>query len=144
MGHALYHWRYALNHNVLEWLAMQGHMTPQKIVERDNTRQKKREKIANKIVDGMEATGVMRKLYKEFKENLANARDAKVLFLVVHETAFNILTLSSPHGFPTIADTQILGALTDRGSLVMDSTPFEVWLGLDNVPAGLSWISRRP
>ena len=78
MGHALYHWRYALNQNVLEWLAMQGHLTPQKIVERENMRQKKREKIANKIVDGMEDAGVMRKLYREFKENLAAARDAKV------------------------------------------------------------------
>ena len=99
MGHALYHWRYALNHNVLEWLARQGNMTPQKIVERDNMRQKKREKIANKIVDGMEATGVMRKLYREFKESLAAARDAKVLLLVVHETAFNILTFEQPTRF---------------------------------------------
>lgn len=40
-------------------------------------RQKKRQKIANKIVDGMESTGVMRDLYKQFKENLAAARDAK-------------------------------------------------------------------
>ena len=57
-------------------------MTPQKIIERDNMRQKKREKIANKIVDGMEANGVTRKLYREFKENLAAARDAKVTRMV--------------------------------------------------------------
>lgn len=66
-----------MNQNVLEWLANEGHLTPGNIVERENMRQKKRQKIANKIVDGMESTGVMRDLYKQFKENLAAARDAK-------------------------------------------------------------------
>ena len=80
MAHALYHWRYALNQNVLEWLTMKGYLTPEKIVERENMRQKKREKTTNKIVDGMESTGVMKELYKQFKENLAAARDSKVLF----------------------------------------------------------------
>ena len=84
MAHALYHWRYALNQTVLEWLARAGHLTPEKIVERDNMHQKKREKATNKIVDGMEATGVMKELYKQFKENLAAARDSKVFELHVH------------------------------------------------------------
>ena len=84
MAHALYHWRYALNQTVLEWLARAGHLTPEKIVERENMRQKKREKATNKIVDGMEATGVMKELYKQFKENLAAARDSKVIELYVH------------------------------------------------------------
>lgn len=78
MAHALHHWRYALNQNVLAWLAAKGHLSPAKIVERENLRQKKRQKAANKIVDGMENTGVMRMLFKQFKENLAAARDAKV------------------------------------------------------------------
>ncbi|KAK4691499.1 hypothetical protein P7C71_g5513, partial [Lecanoromycetidae sp. Uapishka_2] len=77
IAHALYHWRYALNQNVLQWLANEGHLTPEKIIEREKKPQKKRQKIANKIVDGMESTGVMRELYKQFKENLAAARDAK-------------------------------------------------------------------
>ena len=84
MAHALYHWRYALNQTVLEWLTRAGHLTPEKIVERENLRQKKREKATNKIVDEMETTGVMRELYKEFKENLAAARDSKVFELQVH------------------------------------------------------------
>ena len=84
MAHALYHWRYALNQTVLEWLARVGHLTPEKIVERDNMHQKKREKATNKIIDGMEATGVMKELYKQFKENLAAARDSKVLELHAH------------------------------------------------------------
>ena len=99
MGHALYHWRYALNQNVLEWLAMQGHLTPQKIVERENIRQKKREKIANKIVDGMEDTGVMRELYREFKENLAAARDAKVKLRVVWNVIGRMLIIVKPTRF---------------------------------------------
>ncbi len=83
MAHALYHWRYALNQTVLEWLVRAGHLTPEKIVERENMRQKKREKATNKIVDGMELTGVMKELYKQFKENLAAARDSKVFELHV-------------------------------------------------------------
>lgn len=78
MAHALHHWRYSLNQTVLLWLATDGHLTPEKIVERENMRQKKREKASNKVVDGMEMTGVMRELYKQFKQNLEAARDAKV------------------------------------------------------------------
>lgn len=77
MAHALHHWRYALNQTVLGWLAEQGYLAPAKIVERYNLSQKKRQKSTNKIVDGMEDTGVMKILYKQFKENLAAARDAK-------------------------------------------------------------------
>jgi len=78
MAHALYHWRYALNQTVLSWLAADGQLTPEKIVERANLRQKKRERASNKVVDSMERTGVMKDLYKQFKENLEAARDAKV------------------------------------------------------------------
>ena len=78
MGHALHHWRYALNQSVLTWLAAAGHLTPAKIVERENLRQKKRQKATNKIVDVMEDKGVTKMLYKHFKENLAAARDSKV------------------------------------------------------------------
>ena len=78
MAHALYHWRCALNQTVLSWLAADGQLTPEKIVERANLRQKKRERASNKVVDSMERTGVMKDLYKQFKENLEAARDAKV------------------------------------------------------------------
>lgn len=78
MAHALRHWRYSLNQTVLQWLADDGQLTPAKIVERDSLRQKKRQKEANKVVDEMEATGVMRDLYRQFKENLEAARDSKV------------------------------------------------------------------
>jgi len=78
MAHALRHWRYSLNQTVLQWLADDGQLTPQKIIARDNLRQKKRQKEANKVVDEMEETGVMSDLYRQFKENLEAARDAKV------------------------------------------------------------------
>lgn len=78
MAHALRHWRYHLNDTVLQWLASEGHLTPEKIVARDKKRQKEREKEANKVVDGMEETGVMRELYHQFKQNLEAARDSKV------------------------------------------------------------------
>lgn len=44
-------------------------------------RQKKQERASNKVVDSMEAEGVMKDLYKQFKENLEAARDAKVCSL---------------------------------------------------------------
>lgn len=78
IAHALHHWRYALNQTVLEWLATHGHLTPDKIVQREKWSQKKRAKDANKIVDGMEEEGVMKILYRQFKENLDAARSAKV------------------------------------------------------------------
>lgn len=78
MVHALHHWRWHLNQTVLLWLGTDGHLTPEKIVERESMRQKKREKEANRVVDGMESTGVMKELYCQFKQNLAAARDAKV------------------------------------------------------------------
>lgn len=81
MAHALHHWRYSLNQTVLQWLAADGQLTPEKIVERANMRQKKQEKASNKVVDSMEMTGVIKQLYKQFKENLEAARNAKVYLL---------------------------------------------------------------
>jgi len=78
MAHALHHWRYSLNQTVLQWLAEDGELTPAKIIERANMGQKKQEKASNKVVDSMETTGVMKQLYKQFKENLEAARNAKV------------------------------------------------------------------
>ncbi len=77
-SHALHHWRYALNQWVLEWLTRRGHTTAGKIVERERWSTKKRTQYANDVVDGMEANGEVRVLYKEFKENLQAARDARV------------------------------------------------------------------
>lgn len=77
-SHALHHWRYALNQWVLEWLTRRGHTSADKIVEREQWSTKKRTQYANDVVDGMESNGEVRVLYKEFKENLQAARDARV------------------------------------------------------------------
>lgn len=76
--HAFNHWRHQLNHFVLELLEVQGHMDPNKIVERANWSVKKRERYANQVVDALEADGRVRDLYREFKENIAAAREADV------------------------------------------------------------------
>ena len=78
MAHTSHHWRYNLNETVLLWLSAHGHLSPEKIVARESMRQAKRQKEANKLVDTMESTGEMKSLYRQFKENLQAARDAKV------------------------------------------------------------------
>lgn len=59
-------------------LRAKGHTKPAKIIERENWSVKKRQRYADEVVDEMEADGSMRDLYREFKENLAAARDVKV------------------------------------------------------------------
>ncbi|KAL9098865.1 MAG: hypothetical protein Q9163_005549, partial [Psora crenata] len=77
IAHALHHWRYQLNQMVLQWLSLEGHTTPEKIIERENWSRKKRQKLANKVVDDMVEDGEMRDLYRKFKQNLDAARSAK-------------------------------------------------------------------
>lgn len=77
-GHNLHHWRYDLNFYVINWLKKQGHVAPEKILERENWSTKKREKYSNDVVDEMEESGELRTLYDEFKQNLQAARTARV------------------------------------------------------------------
>ena len=98
MAHALHHWRYALNQTVLTWLAAEDHLAPAQIIKRDQLSQKKRQKATNKVVDGMEDTGVMKTLYKQFKENLAAARDAKACHYYSNKRQDSWLTSNSPKG----------------------------------------------
>ena len=76
-AHALHHWRHQLNQFVLICLRSEGHLSPEKILERDRWNTKKKEKYANGVVDEMEANGQMKELYREFKQNLEIAREAK-------------------------------------------------------------------
>ena len=107
MAHALHHWRYALNQTVLTWLAAEGHLAPARIVQRDQLSQRKRQKATNKIVDGMEDTGVMKTLYKQFKENLAAARDAKACHHHRNKREDSWLTSNSPRGSRAGTDNRI-------------------------------------
>ena len=76
-AHALHHWRHALNQWVLKWLVEQGYTTAEKIVQRERWSTKRKSEYANSVVDGMETSGQVRQLYREFKENLQAARDAR-------------------------------------------------------------------
>ena len=76
-AHALYHWRHQLNQFVLILLRCEGDLSPKKIMDMDGWSMKKKEKYANGVVDGMEANGQMKDLYREFKQNLEVAREAK-------------------------------------------------------------------
>ena len=105
MYHALYHWRYALNQTVLDWLKINGHLTPTMIVERESLRRKKREKSANKIVDGMVENGIMQELYKQFKENLEIARSTKVIDLTKFSKSWSAETMFSPNVLPRIVNS---------------------------------------
>ncbi|EOD45174.1 hypothetical protein UCRNP2_8099 [Neofusicoccum parvum UCRNP2] len=76
-AHTLAHWRHHLYSWVVGWLEMQGHLDPDKIVERDGWKTKKRNKYANKIVDEMQASGEIKRLYQDFRSSIDHAREAK-------------------------------------------------------------------
>lgn len=63
---------------MINWLKCQGHLSPEKILERAEWSTKKREKYSNEVVDEMEESGELRTLYEEFKQNLEAARTARV------------------------------------------------------------------
>ena len=89
IAHTLYHWRYRLNQTIREWLSLNGHTTPEKILERENWSGKRRERAANRVVDGMVESGEMRDLYRRFKQNLDAARSAKVSVSLPFPSAFS-------------------------------------------------------
>lgn len=78
IAHTLYHWRFHLNHAVLKWLSDEGHLAPEKIVQRESWNRKKRERLANNIVDDMDRSNEMKGLYELFKSSLDRARTAQV------------------------------------------------------------------
>ena len=59
-------------------MKVEGHISPEKIVEREEWSAKRREKYADKIVDWLETSGDIKGMYKEFKQNLDIAREARV------------------------------------------------------------------
>ena len=76
VAHTLHHWRYHLYQWVKDYLAREGHLTAEKLVKRDQWNDKKRQKAAHKIVDGMERDGEIKKLYKLYKEQVEFAMEA--------------------------------------------------------------------
>ncbi|KAI9709491.1 MAG: hypothetical protein M1820_003251 [Bogoriella megaspora] len=77
IGHALAHWRYHLNEWVIDYLRMEGYLTPEKIVERDGWNTRKRRDFANKVVDEMEESGEIKKLHRNYRDEIETAREMK-------------------------------------------------------------------
>lgn len=78
MAHTLIHWRFHLNDWVVDHLARQGVLDDQQIVERSHWSHKRQTKYANCVVDMMEASGEIEKLWRDFHINLKAAREIKV------------------------------------------------------------------
>ena len=76
-AHTLHHWRHALNQWVLIWLDQQGYTMAEKILQRERWSTKRKSQYANNVVDGMEATGQVKRLYKEFRDNSQAALNAR-------------------------------------------------------------------
>lgn len=80
MAHALAHWRYHLNDWTIDYLENEGYLAPNKIVERDRWSTRKRSDYANKIVDEMEENGEIKRLYRDYRNEVTTARTSKVCF----------------------------------------------------------------
>lgn len=78
VAHALAHWRFHLNEWVVDYLEAEEFCTPEKIVERDRWSTKKRRKYANGIVDRMEAAGEIKRLHRDFKNEIEDAQQKQV------------------------------------------------------------------
>ncbi|KAI1608122.1 hypothetical protein EDD36DRAFT_105981 [Exophiala viscosa] len=74
MGHKLTHWKYHLNESLMAYLEEQGVLSADAIVARDKMNKKKREKEAENVVDSMEEIGVIGEMWKDFENDLNDAR----------------------------------------------------------------------
>ncbi len=74
MGHKLTHWKYHLNDSLMAYLESQGVLSSDAIVAREKMNKKKREKEAENIVDSMDETGVIDDFWKDFENDLNDAR----------------------------------------------------------------------
>lgn len=84
-----------MNFDILDWLRDNGHLRAEKILERESWNTKRREKYSNAVVDGMEANGEMRYMYRDFKQNLEDARSARVSYVGI-SSRMGWLTVFSP------------------------------------------------
>jgi hypothetical protein len=78
MAHALEHWKYQLNKWVVDWLEDEGHLTNEKIVRRDRWDEPRRRKYARKVVESMIETGQLKRLWRQFRDEIDSAREIKV------------------------------------------------------------------
>ncbi|KAI2469020.1 hypothetical protein F4781DRAFT_396198 [Annulohypoxylon bovei var. microspora] len=82
-AHRLIHWKHALKEWVEERLQLEGWMSADKLKERERMKDRKRRKLANRIADGWRKEGIVASLYRDFKENLRNARNNSTADMVL-------------------------------------------------------------
>jgi hypothetical protein len=75
IAHKLVHLKYEINQWVVEKLRYEGHLTPDKIIQRDAWNPRKREKYAIRIVDEWWVNGSIKQMYGDFKNLVKEARE---------------------------------------------------------------------
>lgn len=75
MAHILLHWKPALRDWVNNALEREGWLAPEKLVELDRMKRKKRRKVADGIVEDWDDRSIIKRLYADFKENIRRAEE---------------------------------------------------------------------
>ncbi|KAI9779733.1 MAG: hypothetical protein M1839_007231 [Geoglossum umbratile] len=76
-AHALTHWRYHLNEWVVDELHRQRLFDPNAILNRESWNTKRRSAYADSIMQQLQESGEISRLYRDFKNNLTEARNVK-------------------------------------------------------------------
>lgn len=74
-SHTLIHWRFALYEWVKDTLEQEGELAPAKLEQRERMKARKRTKYANDLVDRWAGENQIKDLYRDFKNQVATARD---------------------------------------------------------------------
>lgn len=74
-AHNLIHWKPALRDWVDDRLEQDGWLAPERIVERENMKPKKRHKQADEIVELWDQCDFLKGLFHDFKQNIETARN---------------------------------------------------------------------
>lgn len=78
IAHTLIHWRAHLNEWIVDYLERKGIFSDSRILERERWSSKRRTKYANEIVDSMQESNEVGKLWKDFNINVKAARETRV------------------------------------------------------------------
>ncbi len=74
-AHQCLHWRFSLKTHVMGYLDDNGHITPEKILQRENWSTRKKGQYAMDIVTKMEEEKVLQDVYAMFQSGLNKARN---------------------------------------------------------------------
>ncbi|KAG8165480.1 hypothetical protein KVR01_004032 [Diaporthe batatas] len=75
MAHNLLHWKPALRDWVNNALEREGWLAAERLVELDRMKRKKRRRVADEVVQGWDDSGVIKRLFADFKENIRRAEE---------------------------------------------------------------------